>query len=62
MECPKCSTDNPGRARFCGRCGHPLASETSKPAVPVPGKVQGFFKWVGYFVGALFALAILSEF
>jgi uncharacterized membrane protein YvbJ len=61
MTCPKCSTENPGHARFCGRCGHALARATASAAQPASGKVQTFFKWVGYFVGALFVLAILSE-
>ena len=32
MICPKCSTENPGHARFCGTCGHSLAPQAGPAA------------------------------
>jgi ribosomal protein L40E len=37
MQCANCGFENRGNARFCGRCGHPLAPGASAP-VPRPSE------------------------
>jgi hypothetical protein len=59
MTCPKCSTANPAHARFCGTCGHTLATQPG--TVPGAGKAATFFKWVGYFFTGLILLGILTN-
>jgi hypothetical protein len=53
MICPKCSTENPAHARFCGTCGHAVQTGSAKAAT--------FFKWVGYFFTGLIVLGILTN-
>ena len=61
MNCPKCSNDNPVHARFCGKCGHALASRPTQ--APAAGASTGanFFKWVGYIFTGLIVLGILTN-
>jgi hypothetical protein len=61
MICPKCSTENPGHARFCGTCGHSLAPQAGPAATSGAGKAANFFKWVGYFFTGLILLGILTN-
>lgn len=61
MACPKCSAENPGHARFCGKCGHTLASQANPGPAPGDGKTAHFFKWVGYIFTGLIVLGILAN-
>lgn len=36
-ECQHCRHQNPGRARFCGRCGQGLTAQSSESLNPLPG-------------------------
>jgi len=41
MYCPKCGTDNPDVAKFCGNCSAPLAAAQVGTAPPYPGTGTG---------------------
>ena len=41
MYCPKCGTDNPDIAKFCGNCSAPLASAQMRTSPPFPGTGTG---------------------
>ena len=53
MKCPKCNTDNPENAHFCGNCGAQLPTPSPKeaelPTQPLPTPVRGLSR------GAVFA-------
>lgn len=38
VECPSCGTDNPNKAKYCSKCGAPIAATEAAPAAvkPVP--------------------------
>lgn len=61
MTCPKCSNENPGHARFCGKCGHTLASQPVQARAPGGGTAANFFKWVGYIFTGLIVLGLLAN-
>ena len=63
MICPECKTQNPGHARFCGKCGHEIAPTPPPPPrnPPAPDKTTDFFKWVGYIFTGLIVLGMLSN-
>ena len=63
MECSKCGAANPANAKFCGDCGHVMAS--ARNTAPEAGKSGGtswdsVFKWIGICVVGLFVLGLLA--
>src|SRR5436305_14751099 len=41
MYCPKCGTDNPAIAKFCGNCSAPLVPPRVETSPPYPGTGTG---------------------
>lgn len=55
MKCPKCGFDNPPEAKFCGKCGEPLAAPTPAPPMPPPaGEAVSQGMKTGIVVGSIF--------
>jgi predicted amidophosphoribosyltransferase len=62
MICPKCSNENPGHARFCGKCGHAIVPlPPPDPPQPPSDKVASFFKGVGYFFTGFIVLGMVAS-
>lgn len=56
--CPKCGSPNPENAKFCGRCGAPLTSDTDV-LPPEPPKSSNSSKWIYIIGGAVIAALVI---
>jgi hypothetical protein len=52
--CPKCGTDNPPGAKFCGKCGEAMPATTPPPPPPPPPRVPGSGQQVWISIATIF--------
>jgi len=51
MQCSKCNFENPGDAKFCGKCGEPLKAPAPMPSA---GQAVPQMLKIGILVGSIF--------
>ena len=57
--CPRCAVAVPDAARFCGRCGNPLATSALTAPAPAPEVPAPWRRWAADIGAAVAVLAAL---